>query len=90
MAFTITRKLQTMTLYPDLAIRVPGDERSVDVTYTPLYTSGVNGNVATVIFDVNTHDAESSSRLDYSFEFTNPADLITQAETALKAALSAT
>ena len=89
MAFTVTRKLQTMTMYPDLAIRVPGAERSVEVTYTPLYTSGVNDNIATVIFDVNTPDAESSSRLDYSFEFTDPADLITQAETALKASISA-
>ncbi|HCG3094387.1 TPA: hypothetical protein NJT57_002949 [Klebsiella pneumoniae] len=86
MTFTVTRKLQTMTLYPDLAIRVPGAERSVEVTYTPLYTSGVNDNIATVIFDVNTPDAESSSRLDYSFEFTDPSDLVTQAETALKSA----
>lgn len=89
MAFTVTRKIQTMTLYPELAIRVPGEEKTVEVTYTPLYTSGVNGNIATVIFDINTPDAETSSRLDYSFEFTDPSDLLNQAENALKDALSA-
>lgn len=90
MAFTLARKLQTMTLYPELAIRVPGDEKTVEVTYTPLYTSGVNGNIATVVFDISTPDAESSSRLDYSFEFTDPSDLVTQAEAVLKASLSTT
>ncbi|HCT7999723.1 hypothetical protein ACTVQ6_15345 [Klebsiella pneumoniae] len=89
MAFTVTRKVKTMTLYPELAIRIPGEEKEIEVTYTPLYTSGVNGSIATVIFDINTPDAESSSRLDYSFEFTDPSDLVTQAESALKAALSA-
>ena len=89
MAFTVTRKVKTMTLYPELAIRVPGEEKTVEVTYTPLYTSGVNGNIATVIFDISTSDAESSSRLDYSFAFTDPSDLVTQAEAALKASFSA-
>ncbi|HCG3094400.1 TPA: hypothetical protein ACG5DL_005250 [Klebsiella pneumoniae] len=89
MAFTVTRKLQTMTLYPELAIRVPGDEKTVEVTYTPLYISGVNENIATVIFDISTPDAESSSRLDYSIKFADPSDLVTQAENALKASLSA-
>lgn len=78
-----------MTLYPELAIRVPGDEKTVEVTYTPLYISGVNENIATVIFDISTPDAESSSRLDYSIKFADPSDLITQAEAALKASLSA-
>lgn len=89
MTFTVTRALKTKTLYPELAITVAGGVKSVEVTYTPLFTSSVNDNIATVIFDINTSDAESSSRLDYSFEFTDPSDLVTQAETALKASLSA-
>lgn len=71
MSFTVTRKLTTKTLFPQLGITISNDETSIEVTYTPTTITDTNGETATIGFNIDIPDGDVTGYNTFSWNTSN-------------------
>ncbi|EPS5423889.1 TPA: hypothetical protein R4126_003691 [Klebsiella michiganensis] len=93
MAFTITRKLKTNKVYPQIPATIEQEEELVPVEYTAEYvektwTDPDSGDEkASVRFLIKISGAAYVSRMSFQFSYTESVKILEEAEAALQTAL---
>lgn len=88
MSFTISQKVTKSTQYGSLGLITDTEQTSVDVTYTVVAISSMNGSIATAMFDVSIGGVTTSKRYGFSFSYDSTSNPMDKAESALQAYLS--
>jgi len=71
MSFTVTRKLTTKTLYPQLGITTSHDDTTVEVTYSPTTVTDTNGETATIGFNITIPNGDVTGYNTFSWNTSN-------------------